>query len=592
MDWFKRSIIPKLILVSYIIVMAISGFFIMREYSREKALYLDFLQQKHELLVKMELTDVKGAIRQASDMMQSKEANAPIDDSIFRLIRGRLNIIAKDDIVNAFLFVPEGKQTGAERTAFRMLQANSGLEQQGFTVNKTYDMPPSIEEAYKEMTKKGQALSDEFLIGDDTLISAIAPVKDDRGKTLAYFVLDFDYTPVKQEFMNYLTQALITGMALGLVGMFILTWYIYRKIKPLNVIHRLSEQAAEGDLTVKLDVKTQDEIGRLSTVFNHMIERLGHLLQSVQQASNNVSISSQELKRGAEETAIAAQEAASAMMEVTSGALEQQHNARETKAAMGEIATGVQQIAASSDQVALWMQQSSAQADTGRNVVERAVEQMNVIQSASEETHDAFSSLSEVVNQINGAASFIQNSVKQTELLALNASIEAARAGEHGRGFQVVASEVRQLAEHSKHSLHTIMELIREVHAKQAMTEQAALRQQDAVLHGLTAVQEADDAFSSISAAIAQTKDQVEQYRTIAKQIAQSCEEVSRLVEQLSSVAESSHDHTSRVAATTEQQSALTEQIAASADSLLSLSRDMESMLTQFKVNSDVSNKQ
>lgn len=77
----------------------------------------------------------------------------------------------------------------------------------------------------------------------------------------------------------------------------------------------------------------------------------------------------------------------------------------------------------------------------------------------------------------------------------------------------------------------------------------------------------------------------MEEYRSIAQQMSASCEEVFELIRQLNDIAEQSNDHTARVAATTEQQSALTEEISASVDSLLSLSRDLQKMLEQFKVN-------
>ncbi|RJG18942.1 methyl-accepting chemotaxis protein [Paenibacillus thiaminolyticus] len=585
MNWFNRSMIPRMIAVLFVLIMTISGLFIFREYYSEKSLYMDFLHKRQELIAEMKLDDMMGAIKQASSMVQNKPINEEMTDSLFRMLRGRMNKIAGDDVINAFLIIKENEaKDGAP--AFRILQANDNLESMGYKPNTAYDMPAAIQDAFLKLTKEDNTImTDEFEMGDAVYITGLTEIRDDLGHSMAYLVADYDYSIIKGTLIGFLIEAIIIGGIIGLIGVLLVAVYVQRRLKPLNDIHKLAEQAANGDLTVKLASKRQDEIGRLADVFNRMTERLSGLLAEVQRAAKDVSSSSLELQRGAEETAIAAQEVAGAMSEVANGSLEQQHSTEQTKSAMSEITAGAEQIATTSEQVAEWMREAAAQAGEGRVIVDETVVQMERIEAASADTNQAIADWTEAVQQISGAVVFIQNTVKQTELLALNASIEASRAGEHGRGFQVVATEVRKLAEHSKQSLQSIMQLIDVIHTKRELTERATAHQQEAVQKGMATVKTADETFTVIAGSIGQASSRMEEYRSIAQQMSASCEEVFELIRHLNDIAEQSNDHTARVAATTEEQSALTEEISASVDSLLALSRDLQKMLEQFKVN-------
>ncbi|UHA74265.1 methyl-accepting chemotaxis protein [Paenibacillus sp. 481] len=588
MDWYRRSLVPKLITVLAIFIMALSTFFITREYQSERSAYMFLLQEKQHLLAKMEFKDLLGAMRQASQMLLSHKADEPVKNDLLNLLRYRLNGIAQDDVLNAFLLIPEAKPTEGKEQKFRILAGNDAFEKEDKASNKSFPLNEQLLQAYQVALTDKVGMTEEFDVHDPdmTLITGMVPLRDEFGNMLALFVIDYDYTTVKAQLIDYLIDAIVISLTLGLIVIVVVGWYIHRKLRGLNVIHKLSEQAAQGDLSITLSVKGNDEVGRLAAVFNQMIERLSELLREVQQASRNVATASNELQRGAEETASSAQEVSAAMSEVAHGASVQMQSTEETQRAMQEIAVGVQQIAASSVQVSDWMKQSSRQAEDGRVVVVHTVDQMKAIRAASDDTNEALSGLSEGMKQISEAVHFIQGVVKQTELLSLNASIEAARAGEHGRGFQVVATEVRKLAEHSKLSLVKITDLIVGVQAQRSITEAAAQRQQEAVSRGLKAVQDVDGAFLVIADALQRTTEQVHESTTVSKEIADACGQVSSLLEQLSDISMRSNEYTLQVASTTEQQSALTEEMAASADSLLSLSKDLDNQLSKFKLES------
>lgn len=195
---------------------------------------------------------------------------------------------------------------------------------------------------------------------------------------------------------------------------------ISKRLTSLNAIVRDLSQG-EGDLTVRLDVRNDDEIGEIASGFNLFLDKLEEMIRDVVSAGHslvndvkNIQGENLDLSRRTSEQAENLEEIAATLEEITSAIVINSENAQKAR-----------QIA----------EQGARQADEGNRVADDAVKSINEISASS----------SRVVETLN----FIRDITFQTNLLALNAAIEAARAGEHGRGFAVVAGEVRNLAQRS-----------------------------------------------------------------------------------------------------------------------------------------------
>lgn len=214
-----------------------------------------------------------------------------------------------------------------------------------------------------------------------------------------------------------------------------------------------------GDLTERIEIKTKDEIARLSEGINGFMNQLQNLMQNMQQQSARMSESSSEISEQ--------------VLESNKSALNISSATEELAASMQEVNATMDQIADGSNEILSRVQQMNDSAGSGNetvgNIKSRAITMQkdtmesknnatNVIRVIGNELENAITE-SKNVDQINQLTGNILSIASQTNLLALNASIEAARAGEAGKGFAVVADEIRSLAENSSKTANDIQDI-------------------------------------------------------------------------------------------------------------------------------------
>jgi methyl-accepting chemotaxis protein len=216
---------------------------------------------------------------------------------------------------------------------------------------------------------------------------------------------------------------------------------IARPIGSLEIMFR-DLSSGSGDLTKKLNIHSNDELGAMAKHFNHFIDTLRVLVSESLSASKDLNTIAQTLNRDAD-----------AGQEINRQQLEQTEM---VAAAITELSATAQEVVKIADNGLNNVNQISSIISEGLTIIERQKLAINELSNSLSTGKVRTDKLSAVVSNICQVIEIINSIAEQTNLLALNAAIEAARAGDQGRGFAVVADEVRSLAQKTQKSVSEI----------------------------------------------------------------------------------------------------------------------------------------
>ncbi|WP_052879025.1 methyl-accepting chemotaxis protein [Vibrio coralliirubri] len=350
----------------------------------------------------------------------------------------------------------------------------------------------------------------------------------------------------------------IAGTVFILFGLAIIAFASLSIVKPIRqVVERLNDIASgEGDLTQRLEVKSQDEIGQLSKGFNLFLDKLQHTIKEVIHTTEQVASTTSQAKASASSTRESS---------------ESQFKEVDLVATAAEEMTQTAGLVVQNAEVAVDAAcEANRSAQQGQQVIELSAGEMRKLVERMSSAVPIVEELAKNNGNITEILSVIEGISEQTNLLALNAAIEAARAGEQGRGFAVVADEVRNLASRTQSSVGEIRAVIDKVHAgTQDVVEaiqEGNILANDTALHVQKAVEDLGSIFTSIEA-----------ISDMNSQIVRAAEEQQSVSGEVNQSVVNIRDLSAKIL----EQAAASEQVGNEIDQL---SQQQQKLVNQFKV--------
>lgn len=322
---------------------------------------------------------------------------------------------------------------------------------------------------------------------------------------------------------------------------------VHMVISPVKELTKVITSMTNGDFTVEITTKHQDEIGTMSQSVEKFIQTMRNMIYSIRGVSdklyeeaNNSHVTSNTMYDASKIQSESMRELSKTVEQISLSVNEISQNAT-------SLALAVSDAKSNGSQVSVKMEETVEVSQKGKKEIQNVGSAMQVIVQSVEKLQGAIDKVGKASREITSITEVIGDIAEETNLLSLNASIEAARAGEAGRGFAVVASEIGQLAQHSADSVRNIEELISEVN----MLVEAVVGQ-------------AEDSMKNIN----ESSEMIRKAESTFDVIFGNIDTVGSLVQQMMEKVEQVDEVATNVAAISEEQAASSEEILMTAENM------------------------
>ncbi|MFA6016251.1 MAG: methyl-accepting chemotaxis protein [Gallionellaceae bacterium] len=326
-----------------------------------------------------------------------------------------------------------------------------------------YDLP-SLSGFIKELTKNGDIVYAEFLSAEDTSLTpdvSKAPedsahllmldkeIKDESGVLIGHFKMAVKRDAIADA-QRSAALTVITGVVIVLLAVLASIIFVVRRaVSPAKEMQNVLAEVAQGNLAIKAQADSSDEIGEMARSLNRTVEALNQTLSKVDTHALNVNRAAEAISESVAQQAATSTEMSSSVTEITS--------------TMEELSASSTQIADHSKSVVDIANLTLDSSRKGSEAMQSVLSRMTDIRADNQHSLQEIVELGNKSKQISKVMEIINTVADQTKLIAFNAALEASSAGESGKRFSVVASEIRRLADSVTDSTNEIETKINEI---------------------------------------------------------------------------------------------------------------------------------
>lgn len=467
----------------------------------------------------------------------------------------------------------QGAISGILETALNASSSIEKMMQSQLSQNTQLDAVTVIEASGRVLTSNvsdgkqtpfvvGQIVTDPEILGVAQTEKPLLKWSDDNSRVVFYkpvkrfggtaYILSLQIDPtlyvqstqfVKTQFTDlknvYSASTLIAvslSFALILLVVVVYLFFIRRTLlRPVKTLSQILENIAEGDgdLTERIEIHSQDEIGAMAQEFNLFIEKIKSIVVEAKNAAAAVDSDSAKTQEDLDEAYKGIKGISESVRHVSANIAAQTRDTDDCERISAALSRDIDYL---SDQISKAVQATESivrNKESGEEKVSFLVGKNEQGIERNSKTARNIETLSRQITEVNRIVENIKAVAKQTQLLSLNASIEAARAGEHGQGFAVVAGEVKDLAEQSARSAHEIEKILDAVNRSSAESVEAVSELVKLAEEQNTFVAEVANVFTEITKEIDEMRSTLANVNNAVMTVDRSKEEMRENVQSL-----------------------------------------------------------